>query len=66
MMNARSAPFTHTRHARGFQAERDMLDLMERDDEHAERMIDRMLRTIGFAPASATTTFQTTNTPHSK
>lgn len=46
-MDARTTPFTHMRHARGYRAEREMLEALERHDDRAERMLDRMLRALG-------------------
>lgn len=53
-MDARTTPFTHMRYARGYRAERAMLESLERHDGQAERMLDRLLQVLGGDPDAAT------------
>lgn len=47
-MDARTTPFTRIAAARAAWADRAMLDSLARGDAHADRVLDRLLATLGF------------------
>lgn len=52
-MDARTTPFTRIDSARAAYVDRAMLDSLSRHDAHAERLLDRLLSTLGFEHQAA-------------